>query len=102
LPVPWQSLSAAHAVLQVGTMAQMKPPAQPIALPALHEPIPSQEDEVSWPPLHDGVPHGVPARGFLHPPLPSQVPSLPQVVEMEHCPAGAASPTLMLPHVPSG
>jgi hypothetical protein len=50
--------------------------------------------------LHEAVEQDTDELACSHAPLPSQLPSLPQVVVTAHWPVGAAVPALMFAHVP--
>jgi hypothetical protein len=71
----------------------------------MQAPTPSQV-EASWRWLvadeHDGGAHTVPARCLRHAPLPSQVPSVPQVAAVcgRQAPRGSAAPLPTRLHVP--
>ncbi len=65
----WQSVSLAHAARHAVALAHLRPPGQAAATPGAHTPVPSQEAAVvSWPLLHDAVPHEVPLPGYTQAP----------------------------------
>jgi hypothetical protein len=103
LLVPWQSPSTEQAVLHADALAQTKPPGHGVVLPAAQvpDPVHVRAPDVSCPLLHEGpTPQLVAAEACSHTPPAAHLPSLPQGGFGEHWPAGAAVPTVMLPHVP--
>jgi hypothetical protein len=72
-----EQVAALHALAE----AQTTPPAQPLAAGVEQAPAPLQVPTgVSWPPLQEALPQATVEAAFRQPPLPSQVPSWPQVV----------------------
>src|SRR5262249_38186974 len=91
----WQSVSTLHAARHAVALAHFTPPGQAAGTPGVHVPAPLQEPAgVSWPLLHDAVPHEVPPPGNTQAPEPSQ-PVAPQVP-----PAQAAAQQLPVPFTP--
>jgi hypothetical protein len=78
-----QSVSAVQLDdLQAVVEAQATPPGQAEAAGVEQAPAPLQRPErVSWPPLQEVAPQLTVDVAYRQPPLPSQVPSCPQVVE---------------------
>jgi hypothetical protein len=88
-------------VLQLVELAQTSSPVQADVLPALQVPEPSHDPaRVSMLPLHEGVPHAVPAATSWHEPPAAHLPSPPQGGFGWHCPEGAGVPASWLSHIP--
>ena len=106
-----QSASAVQLdALQVVPDAQTTPPGQAEAAGVEQAPAPLQRPvTVSWPPLQEVAPQLAVDVAYRQPPLPSQVPSCPQVVEStEQAPAeeppaatGLQSPVAQVMQVPA-
>jgi hypothetical protein len=98
---PSQSALEPQLPLQAVMLWQTTPPAQAIVAPPLQVPVPLQVPAaVIWPLLHCGLPHEIPGATCSQTPPAAQLPSLPQGGLAVHCPAGAATPAVMLAHVP--